>query len=192
MMTLLEAQLEAQNLLQLSPLFLHSKTTGAGELAEVVEIAILDSSGKPLLDELVKPKRHIRQVATETHGVTDAMVEIAPRWAEILPKIEELLIGKKVCVYDPGIELLALRNSYQNIHQRWVLDDNNFYSLMDLHSRYKNERDPHTGVLLTYSLEEAARLVGIDIEIIAFRRAHEDAWLMRAILLAIAGWKVYY
>ena len=158
----------------------------------MVEIAILDSSGKPLLDELVKPKRHIRAVATEEHGVTDEMVDYAPRWAEILPKIEELLVGKKVCVYDPVSELQALQNSYNNIHQRWVLDDSNFYSLMDLHSRYKNERDARTGVLLTYTLEEAARMVGIDIEIIAFRRAHEDAWLMRAILLAIAGWKVYY
>ena len=191
-MALLEAQLEAQNLLQLSPLFLHSKTTGAAELSEVVEIAILDSSGKPLVDELVKPKRHIRQIATDEHGVTDDMVETAPRWAEILPKIEELLVGKKVCVYDPMSELVALQNSYNNLHQRWVLDNDDFYSLMDLFSRYKNERDPHTGALLTYTLEEAASLVGIDIEIIAFRRAHEDAWLMRAILLAIAGWKVYY
>jgi hypothetical protein len=192
MTSLLEAQLEAQNLLQLGPLFLHSKTTGAGELSEVVEIAILDSSGKPLVDELVKPKRHIRPNATDEHGVTDEMVDYAPKWAEILPKVEELLVGKKVCVYDPTSELLALRNSYQNIHQRWVLDESNFYSLMDLYSRYKNERDPRTGLLLTYTLEEAARLIGIDIEIIAFRRAHEDAWLMRAILLAIAGWKVYY
>jgi DNA polymerase-3 subunit epsilon len=191
-MTLLETQLEARNLLQQSPLFLHSKTTGALELSEVVEIAILDSSGKPLVDELVKPKRHIRPNATEEHGVTDDMVETAPRWAEILPRVEEVLVGKKVCVYDHESELQALYNSYNNINQRWVFDLNNFYSLMDLVSRYKNERDPRTGAFLTYSLEEAARMVGIDIEIIAFRRAHEDAWLMRAILFAIAGWKVYY
>jgi DNA polymerase III epsilon subunit-like protein len=191
-MRLLETQIEARNLLQLCPLFLHCKTTGAAELSEVVEIAILDSSGKPLLDELVKPKRHIRPNATEEHGVTDEMVDFAPRWAEILPMVEELLVGKKVCVYDPASELQALQNSYQNIHQRWVLDASNFYSLMDMFSRYKNERDSPTGALLTYSFEDAARLVGIDIEIIAFRRAHEDAWLMRAILLAIAGWKVYY
>jgi DNA polymerase III epsilon subunit-like protein len=191
-MSLLEAQLEARNLLQQSPLFLHSKTTGAMELSEVVEIAILDSSGKPLVDELVKPKHHIRPNATEEHGVTDEMVDIAPRWAEILPKIEEVLVGKKICVYDHASELQALQNSYNNIHQRWILDANNFYSLKDLFSRYRNERDPHTGAFLTYTLEDAARLVGIDIEIIAFRRAHEDAWLMRAILVAIAGWKVYY
>ncbi len=191
-MTLLETQLEARNLLQQGPLFLHSKTTGALELSEVVEIAILDSSGKPLVDELVKPKRHIRQIATDEHGVTDEMVDTAPRWAEILPKVEEVLVGKKVCVYDQESEMQALFNSYTNIHQRWVFDPNNFYSLMDLFSRYKNERDPRTGTFLTYSLEEAAHLVGIDIEIIAFRRAREDAWLMRAILLAIAGWKVYY
>lgn len=192
MTTLLEAQLEARNLLQQSPLFLHSKTTGALEFSEVVEISILDSSGKPLLDELVKPKRHIRQIATEEHGVTDDMVDTAPRWAEILPKIEEILVGKKVCVYDLEVELQALYNSYNNINQRWVFDPNNFYSLMDLFSRYKNERDSKTGAYLTYPLEKAASMVGIDIEIIAFRRAHEDAWLMRAILLAIAGWKVYY
>jgi DNA polymerase III epsilon subunit-like protein len=191
-MKLLDSQLEARDLLQLNPLFLHSKTTGAGEMAEVVEIAILDSSGKPLLDDLVKPKRHIRTDATEEHGVTDDMVDNAPHWVEILPRVEEVLLGKKVCVYDPAFELMVLRNSYKNIHQRWVLEEENFYSLTDLFSRFKNERDPRSGSFVSYSLTEAARQMGIDIEIIAFRRAHEDAWLTRAVLLAIAGWKVYY
>ena len=109
-MSLLETQLEAQNILQVSPLFLHSKTTGAAELSEVVEIAILDSAGKPLLDELVKPKRHIRPNATEEHGITDEMVETAPKWAEILPTVEELLVGKKVCVYNLAGEMSAVLN----------------------------------------------------------------------------------
>lgn len=191
-MGLLEIQFEARNLLQLNPLFMHSKTTGAAEQSEVVEIAILDSAGKPLIDELVKPKRHIRPDATKEHGITDDMVDSAPKWAEILPDIEETLRHKKICVYDTSNELMALQNSYQNNHNRWVLDEENFFNLMDLFSRYRNIRDPHSGVLQTYTLEEAARLLGIDIEIIAYRRAHEDAWLLRAILLAIAGWKVYY
>ncbi len=173
-------------------MFLHSKTTGAAELSEVVEIAILDSSGNPLIDALVKPKRHIRSDATRVHGITDEMVDTAPKWAEILPAIEELLLRKIICVYDPASELLALHNSYHNNHNRWVVDTDNFFNLMDLFSRYRNVRDPRSGALLTYSLEEAARLLGIDIEIISFRRAREDAWLTRAILLAIAGWKVYY
>jgi DNA polymerase III epsilon subunit-like protein len=191
-MSLLETQLEARNLLQLRPVFLHSKTTGAADYAEVVEIAILDSAGAPLADELVKPKRHIRPEASSEHGLTDDNVKSAARWSEILPKVEELLHGKKVCVYDQFNELQALKNSYQNNHNRWVLDEDNFFSLMNLFSRYRNERDPRTGHLRCYSLEEAARLSGIDIEIIAYRRAREDAWLMRALLLAIAGWKVYY
>jgi DNA polymerase III epsilon subunit-like protein len=191
-MSLLETQLEARNLLQLSPLFLHSKTTGAAEQSEVVEIAILDTAGMPLADELVKPKRHIRPTATQEHGITDEMVDNAPKWSEILPKVEELLVGKKVCIYDPADELLALRNSYQNNHNRWVLDENNFISLMDIFSRYKNEREPRSGVLYAYPLEDAARLLGIDIEIIGYRRARDDAWLMRAILVTIAGWKIYY
>jgi len=191
-MSLLDVQLEARNLLQLNPLFLHSKTTGAAEQSEVVEIAILDTAGMPLADELVKPKRHIRPTATQVHGITDEMVDSAPKWSEILPMIEELLVGKMVCIYDPGSEMLALRNSYQNYHNRYVLDDNNFISLMDIFSRYKNERDPRSGAFLTYELEEAARLLGLDIEIIGYRRARDDAWLLRAILVTIAGWKIYY
>ncbi len=191
-MSLLEAQIEARNFLQLRPLFLHCKTTGAAELDEVVEIAILDSAGEPMLDELVKPKRHIRPTSTQEHGLTDDNVNYAPRWTEILPKIEELLLNQRICVYDRESELLALKNSYQNNHNRWALDDDRFFSLMDLFSRLRNERDPRTGNLRTYTLEEAARLLGIDIEIIAYRRAREDAWLVRAMLLAIAGEKVYY
>ena len=191
-MSLLDIQLEARNLLQLRPVFLHCKTTGAAEISEVVEIAILDSAGTPLVDELVIPKRHIRQTASDEHGITDEMINFAPRWAEILPKVEEILVGKRVCVYDLADELQALKNSHQNNHNRWVFDDEKFFSLKDLFSRYKNERDTPSGGLVTYSLEEAASQLGIDIEIIAYRRAREDAWLLRAILLAIAGWKVYY
>jgi hypothetical protein len=191
-MSLLEVQLEARNLLQLQPLFLHSKTTGAAEESEVVEIAILNTAGMPLADELVKPKRHIRPSATEIHGITDEMVDTAPKWSEILPKIEELLIGKKVCLYDSASEIVALRNSYQNNHNRYVLDENNFFNLMDIFARYRNERDLRSGALCAYPLEDAAHLLGIDIEIIGYRRAREDAWLMRALLVTIAGWKIYY
>ena len=191
-MGLLETQNEARILLQLNPFYLHSKTTGAAEQAEVVEIAILDSAGKPLLDALVKPKRHIRPDASKVHGITDDMVDNAPKWSEVLPEVEETLARKKICVYDLNYELLALQNSYQNNHNRWALDTDSFINVMDLFSRYRNVREPRSGALQCYTLEEAARAMGIDIEIIAFRRAHEDAWLIRAILMAIAGWKVYY
>jgi hypothetical protein len=95
-------------------------------------------------------------------------------------------------VYDLESELVALQNSYQNNNNRWSLDSDSFINIMDLFSRFRNVRNPRQGSLTAYTLEEAAQLMGIDIEIIAFRRAHEDAWLIRAILMAIAGWKVYY
>jgi DNA polymerase III epsilon subunit-like protein len=191
-MSLLEVQLEARNILQVRPLFLHSKTTGAAELSEVVEIAILDSDGAPLADELVRPKRHIRPEATLVHGLSDENVNYAARWSEILPKVEEILAGKMICVYDLDYELQAMKNSCQNYHNRWALDDDKFVSLMDLFSRFKNERDSRSGALRTFTLEEATCSLGIEIEVIAYRRAREDAWLMRALLMAIAGWKVYY
>jgi DNA polymerase III epsilon subunit-like protein len=186
----LELQHEAQNLLQLYPVFLHSKTTGAGALSEVVEIAILNSGGTPLAEELVRPKRHIRPAATLEHGISDEMVRAAPDWLEVLPRVRTCLAGQQVCTYDPATEIQALKNSYENSRQRWDLDSAIFISLKDLCARYKNEWDARSASFRTFSLEEAVQLLGVEVELIGSRRAREDAWLMRALLLAIAGWKV--
>ncbi|MBP1702194.1 MAG: putative exonuclease [Chloroflexi bacterium] len=53
------AMQRAQRWLDSQPLFLDTETTGLNELAEIVEISIVDYNGITLLDTLVRPRRSI-------------------------------------------------------------------------------------------------------------------------------------
>jgi DNA polymerase-3 subunit epsilon len=80
-------------------LVLDTETTGLDN-AEICSIAIIDSSGTVLLDSLVKTRYQIPAGATAIHGITDAMVANAPTWAELSPRVREILFGRDLVVYN--------------------------------------------------------------------------------------------
>ncbi|MCU0463228.1 MAG: 3'-5' exonuclease [Anaerolineae bacterium] len=79
---------------------LDTETTGIGQDAEIVQIAVIDSSGQTLLDTLVRPVRTIPADASRIHGITDAMVADAPTFPALMPKLIELLTGQDIIVYN--------------------------------------------------------------------------------------------
>lgn len=81
-------------------LFLDTETTGLGGDAEIVEIAVLDRSGKPILDTLVRPTCSIPAAVVAIHGITDRMVHSAPTWPEIHAGVAGVLAGRKVIAYN--------------------------------------------------------------------------------------------
>ena len=54
------------------------ETTGLGQKAEPIEIAVVDENGQTLLESLVSPTIPITQGATDKHGMVDADVVEAP------------------------------------------------------------------------------------------------------------------
>ncbi|MFN3336681.1 MAG: exonuclease domain-containing protein [Thermomicrobium sp.] len=60
--------------------FLDTETTGVREFDEVIEIAVLDASGRVLLQSLVQPTRPVDPAAVRVHGLTDAVLARAPSW----------------------------------------------------------------------------------------------------------------
>jgi DNA polymerase-3 subunit epsilon len=78
---------------------LDTETTGLNR-GEIVQIAIIDSSGNALLDSYVKPVRPIPADATRIHRITDEMVASAPIWAELTVTIQSLLSGRDLVVYN--------------------------------------------------------------------------------------------
>ena len=58
-------------------LILDSETTGLGGTAELVELAIIDTTGKVLFDELIKPTVSVPPDASRIHGITDAVLREA-------------------------------------------------------------------------------------------------------------------
>ena len=65
---------QAQRWLDATPVFLDTETTGLNDLAEIVEISILDDDGLVLLDTLVRPRRPIPADAIRIHGIRNEMV----------------------------------------------------------------------------------------------------------------------
>lgn len=190
-MSTLEMRQECQRLLTLRPLFLECKASQSGPGAEVVEIALVESDGTCLLDELVRPKQEIDPAMTEVHGITNKIAQYAAPWGDVWTKAQKMLYGRLVGVYELETRLDCMRQSHINYYLRWDLDPVKFFCIQKVHAEYQSDWDRSTNNFLSYGLEEAAELVGLPSEPLALhRRALEDARLARALLLAMAGWKI--
>ncbi|MDP8935009.1 MAG: 3'-5' exonuclease [Cyanobacteriota bacterium] len=86
---------------------LDTETTGLYD-AEIVEIAIIDTLGKILLDTLIKPSISIPAEVTEIHGISDAMVADAPTFPEVYPRIDAALKDKRVLIYNSAFDIKIL------------------------------------------------------------------------------------
>lgn len=95
---------------------LDTETTGL-EDGEIVQIAIVDSSGKELLNQMVKPKHPIPAAATMIHGITDEMVKNHPSWLDVRGVVYEILKGRHVVIYNAVYDRKMMHKS----SERWGL-----------------------------------------------------------------------
>ena len=88
---------------------LDTETTGLYDDDEIVSIAIINSDGQTLLNQLVQPVRPIPADATQIHGITNEMVSAA----NCLPieQINELLAGREIIVYNASYDMAMLYRS---------------------------------------------------------------------------------
>jgi DNA polymerase III epsilon subunit-like protein len=103
----------AQQWLSDECLILDTETTGLGEDAEIVEIAIIDSRGTVLLDSLVQPVRPIPFDASAIHGISNEMVKGAPRMSELLHQINRIISGKTLVAYNADYDVRLLHQSLE-------------------------------------------------------------------------------
>lgn len=96
---------------------LDSETTGLHSTACVVDLAVMTAAGEVLLDTLVNPGVPIPPAATDVHGITDAMVESAPQFAEILPALTAALAGRRVLIYNAPYDKGVLRWELTRHHE---------------------------------------------------------------------------
>lgn len=87
--------------------YLDTETTGLSASGghTIVEIAIVDGNGRPLMNTLVDPQRPISPIATSIHGITDAMVRSQPTLKELLPEIRTAIRGKELVIYNATFDL---------------------------------------------------------------------------------------
>jgi len=134
--------------------FLDTETTGfsARNGDRIVEIAIVDLYGNPLLNSLVNPERNIPFDAQRVHGITDNLVRKAPTLGDLWKDIDRILRGHHVVMYNAAFD-------------RQFFPDNlgcasNISCAMLRFAKARGEINPKYGDYRWHTLEIAAGYVG--------------------------------
>lgn len=85
-----------------------TETTGLGEDAEIIEIAIINMRGEVLLDTLVKPTKPIPPEVTEINHITNEMVANAPAWRDVFPIVLMIISGHKWLAWNSDFDARML------------------------------------------------------------------------------------
>ena len=118
---------QARAWLAANALILDTETTGLGDDAEVVELAVIDCAGAVLLDTLVRPSGPVPAEAAAIHGITDAMLAGAPTWSEIHARFCDLVEGRQVLLNRGGgnphqhfadLDPIGVDRGFEVVHRR--------------------------------------------------------------------------
>ncbi len=103
-------------------------TGGSSRIEKITEIAVYLHDGNEITEEfnsLVNPERNIPYFITNLTGITNEMVEDAPRFYEIAKKIIELTEGRTFVAHNASFDYSFIRQEYKSLgfnFKRNVLD----------------------------------------------------------------------
>ena len=135
-------------------LILDTETTGRGQQAEIIEIAMIDTTGKERFQSLCKPKNPIPIPAMRVHKITDRMVADAKTWPDIHKAVKKLFKqAEYVLAWNADFDERMLMQTASRYGLQWK----NKYKLHDLLSDYRALRPDRLG----YSLQDACGHEGV-------------------------------
>jgi DNA polymerase-3 subunit epsilon len=101
----------AAEALAVDPLFLDTETTGLDDDAEIVEIAILDSAGKILLQSLCRPSKPMSEAAAAVNQINPVELDTAPTWPAIADHVCRILKGRFVVCHNASYDARLVRQT---------------------------------------------------------------------------------
>lgn len=158
------------------PIFLDTETTGLDNNAEIVEISIVDSDGSVLLDTLVKPRKRIPHDVIRVHGITNELVEYAPSWLIVWPKVEAVLKDRVVGIYNADYDVRMFKQSHHLSGLVWRSPARRYFCIMNMYSDF-------SGSHRWQKLEISGRQLGIPLP--NTHRAKDDTFLAREVFLSM-------
>jgi len=167
------------------PVYLDTETTGLDEGAEIIEIAVVDTDGTPLLNSLVRPQQPIPWEATQVHGLTDAHLRNAPTWAELWPRVVQVLRDRLVLIYNAEYDVRLMEQTSRRYGIPFAIPGAEFQCLMLLYAEYKGKPSTKGEGFKRWRLEQAGQDLGIPLP--NSHRALDDTLLARALHLKLAA-----
>jgi DNA polymerase-3 subunit epsilon len=145
-------------------LVLDTETTGLRRPAEICQIALIDADGDALLNTLVKPVRPIPPDATRIHGITNEQVADAPSWSVVAARLQDLVQGRDVIVYNVEYDSSVIRWSDEASQRTtdWGKIAT-WWCAMKWYAEYRGVRNPRYGGYAWHSLTNAMLQQGLPI-----------------------------
>ena len=88
-----------------------TETTGLAGTDQVLQVAVLDPSGRALVDTTIRPTCEIHPRASEVHGFTLERLASAPTYEQVHDAIERHLAGRRVIAYNAPFDERLLAQS---------------------------------------------------------------------------------
>lgn len=158
----------AQEILRNQAMFLDTETTGLSEHDEIVEVALITTNNKELLNNIVKPTRPIPAVATEIHGITNERTRLpdALDWYRASSLMRKHASSFPIAIYNAVFDLKMLKqtDAFHRIdHHR----PKHVYDIMELANRHFHKHltwDYYQSRFKRLSLVKCCELAGIEFE----------------------------
>lgn len=180
----------ARAILDTSHLVIDTETTGLGDDAEIVEIAVVDATGKTILDTFIRPTCPIPAQATAIHGITDSMVMAAPLFIEAWPLLYAIMRDKVILTYNAPYDRRLIEQSLM-MHgltrpqvRAQIAGSHTYQDIMTVFAEYYGEFNNNNGGYKWKSLDFAAGYC--KLQDWSKHRALGDAQTARAVLLHMA------
>lgn len=174
----------AKEWIEQRPVYLDTETTGLSPFDVVIEVAVVDSDGRVLLDTLVKNIRPVPADATRIHGLTETHLKQAPDWGQVWEELNKVLAGRAVGIFNASYDLRLLRQTCGQSGIGWAPSYGQNFCIMELFARHHGELMGARPPYRWRSLDFAGRYFNLPDP--NAHRAREDAQLSKSVLEAIA------
>ena len=182
---------QARAWLAANALILDTETTGLGDDAEVVELAVIDCAGAVLLDTLVRPSGPVPAEAAAIHGITDAMLAEAPTWSELHARFCDLVEGRQVVIYNHEFDVRVINQTARRYGLQapqgfdQVLDRGPIHCAMQAYAEFRGEWSAEKGRYRWQKLSAAAEQQGVTVT--NAHRALGDCLMTLGVVRAMAS-----
>jgi DNA polymerase III subunit epsilon len=101
----------AAGILEKDFVVLDTETTGLDSDDEIIAISVIDQHGNALIDTYIKPQNPIEESskAYYINGIGNAMVEAAPSFSDVYPRLIEVTRGKLIIAYNAEFDSSMVR-----------------------------------------------------------------------------------
>lgn len=164
-----------------STLVVDSETCGKEHDAGLVDLAIITIAGEVLFDSLINPGHDIPADSTAVHGISDADVSGAPRWAHVYSAVSAILTERTVLAYNSPFDSGVIAAECRMADLPFIKA--NWEDVLQAFSDWEGAPGRFPGSFRWWKLDEAAAKFGVKP---GGHRAVSDAETARLVVLGMA------